>query len=439
MKRRNNTPREDYTLFQEIMETYRYPDGTLNKIAIFISTLALVLLLIISHFIITGIKNISKLDTVAASELSVDELQEYITNSYLDAIAEYGDGTIDQETAKRKILSMLSDYLESSNGFTSAQNEALKQVMTEYLEGSTVYTDIEKNADSIKTISSVINQKYNENQQYISQLKELIESEITANTNIDETRYQELNELLQKLQAYSDNRLADNTADLNKTIEDFRKTYENSLGAKDFSTNEIYSAGDYVIYNGKLYISLSDNNTANPEDPNYWRLADIEGIISNLERTTSEELDSLRENFKQQLETLNQSMNSQFNDMNESVSNQFNEMGQSVDNQFNEMSDSVNNQFSEMNESVNNQFNEMDQSVSNQFNEMNESVTNQFSEVNQSINSQGNDFQQQIDAINNRLSQYGKDFIFGYNQSTGAYGYYVNGTFKPFQFIKEQL
>ena len=432
MKRRKESQRDDYTLFQEIMETYRYPDGTLNKIAIFISTLALVLLLTISHFIITGIKNINKMDSVSASELTVDELQEYITNSYLEAIAEYGDGTIDQEAAKRKILSMLSDYIESSNGFTTAQNEALNQIMTEYLESSTIYSEIEKNADSIHSISSVINEKYNENQQCITQLKQIIENEITANTNVDDARYQELNELLQKLQTYSDNRLADNTATLNSIIEDLRTTYENSLGAKDFATNEIYNAGDYVIYNGKLYISLSDDNTANPDDPNFWRLADIEGIISNLEKTTAEELENLRLSFQLQLENLNQSVDNQFNEMNQSVNNQFTEMGQSVENQFNEMGQSVENQFNEMNQSVENQFSDMNQSVENQFSEVNQSMENQFSEVNQSINSQGDDFQQQIDALKNRLTQYGKDFVFGYNQSTGAYGYYVNGTFKPF-------
>ena len=43
------------------MDTYRYPDGTLNKVAVFISTLALILLVTVGHFVIDGIKNISKM------------------------------------------------------------------------------------------------------------------------------------------------------------------------------------------------------------------------------------------------------------------------------------------------------------------------------------------------------------------------------------------
>ena len=58
MRNKNNYTQEESTLFQDIVNTYRYPDGTLNKIAVFISTLALVLLVILGHFMILGIKNI---------------------------------------------------------------------------------------------------------------------------------------------------------------------------------------------------------------------------------------------------------------------------------------------------------------------------------------------------------------------------------------------
>ena len=74
MKKKFNDTRDNYTLLQDIIDTYRYPDGTLNKIAIFISTLALVLLITLGHFMILGIKNLRSMKTVSASELTVDEI-----------------------------------------------------------------------------------------------------------------------------------------------------------------------------------------------------------------------------------------------------------------------------------------------------------------------------------------------------------------------------
>ena len=45
-------------------------------------------------------------------------------------------------------------------------------------------------------------------------------------------------------------------------INELRRTYENSLGAKDYVEGNVYNAGDYVIYNENLYISTIDNNSS---------------------------------------------------------------------------------------------------------------------------------------------------------------------------------
>lgn len=421
MKKTRKSTREDYTLFQDIMDTYRYPDGTLNKVAVFISTLALILLITVGHFVIDGIKNISKMNTVTASELTIEEIQDYITNSYLDAISKYGDGNINQDKARENILKMLAEYLESSNGFTDQQQEALNHIIEEYLLSTTIYEDVNQNSNAIRNISNLIENKYSENKEYISQLKELLLNEISANTNIDESHYKELNEQIEKLQNYADNRMAENNSNLNSMINELRRTYENSLGAKDYGSENIYNAGDYVIYNERLYISTIDNNSSSPENADNWKLSDLDEIISNLQRTAFEEMERMYKELSESLAEQNQYLTNQINETNENLTNQINDTSQNLTNQINDS-----------NQNLTNQINDSNQNLTNQINDSNAYFSNEINTVNQTISNQGNDFQAQIDAINDLLHDNNMTFEFGYNSQTGAYGYYVNGQFKPF-------
>ena len=432
MKKTRKTTREDYTLFQDIMDTYRYPDGTLNKVAVFISTLALILLITVGHFVIDGIKNISKMNTVTASELTIEEIQDYITNSYLDAISKYGDGNINQDKARENILKMLAEYLESSNGFTDQQQEALNHIIEEYLLSTTIYEDVNQNSNAIRNISNLIENKYSENKEYISQLKELLLNEISANTNIDESHYKELNEQIEKLQNYADNRMAENNSNLNSMINELRRTYENSLGAKDYGSENIYNAGDYVIYNERLYISTIDNNSSSPENADNWKLSDLDEIISNLQRTAFEEMERMYKELSESLAEQNQYLTNQINETNANLTNQINDTSQNLTNQINDSNQNLTNQINDSNQNLTNQINDSNQNLTNQINDSNAYFSNEISTVNQTISNQGNDFQAQIDAINDLLHDNNMTFEFGYNSQTGAYGYYVNGQFKPF-------
>ncbi|PHU35589.1 hypothetical protein [Pseudobutyrivibrio ruminis] len=432
MKKTRKSTREDYTLFQDIMDTYRYPDGTLNKVAVFISTLALILLITVGHFVIDGIKNISKMNTVTASELTIEEIQDYITNSYLDAISKYGDGNINQDKAKENILKMLAEYLESSNGFTDQQQEALNHIIEEYLLSTTIYEDVNQNSNAIRNISNLIENKYSENIEYISQLKELLLNEISANTNIDESHYKELNEQIEKLQNYADNRMAENNSNLNSMINELRRTYENSLGAKDYGSENIYNAGDYVIYNERLYISTIDNNSSSPENADNWKLSDLDEIISNLQRTAFEEMERMYKELSESLAEQNQYLTNQINETNENLTNQLNDTSQNLTNQINDSNQNLTNQINDSNRNLTNQINDSNQNLTNQINDSNAYFSNEINTVNQTISNQGNDFQAQIDAINDLLHDNNMTFEFGYNSQTGAYGYYVNGQFKPF-------
>lgn len=322
MKKTTKNTRDEYTLFQDIMDTYRYPDGTLNKIAVFISTLALILLVTAGHFIINGIKSINKLDTVTASELTIDEIQDYITSAYLEAIGEHADGNINQDLAKEKILQMLAEYLESSNGFTKQQQDALNRIMEEYISNSTIYSDMAQNSNDIKNISNIIEKKFSDNKEYISQIQQLLQNEINANTNIDETHFKELNEQIEQLQNYTNNQMAANHSDLNSMINELRRTYENSLGAKEYNPENVYNAGDYVIYNEHLYISTVDNNTSTPDDSNSWKLSDLDEIINNLEQSTFAEMQKIYNDLTNQLNETNQHFNDEITTVNETINNQ---------------------------------------------------------------------------------------------------------------------
>lgn len=432
MKKTRKSTREDYTLFHDIMDTYRYPDGTLNKVAVFISTLALILLVTVGHFVIDGIKNISKMNTVTASELTIEEIEDYITNSYLDAISQYKDGNINQANAKEKILELLAEYLNSSNGFTDQQQAALNQIMEEYLLSTTIYKDVSQNSNDIKNISNLIDNKYSENKEYISQLKDLLLNEISANTIIDESHYKELNEQIEKLQNYADNRMAENNSNLNSMINELRRTYENSLGAKDYVEGNVYNAGDYVIYNEKLYISTIDNNSSSPENADNWKLSDLDEIISNLQRTTFEEMERMYKELTDSMAAQNQYLTDQINETNENLTNQINDSNANLTNQINDSNTNLTNQINDTNQNLTTQINDSNTNLTNQINESNEHFSNEINTVNQTISSQGNDFQAQINAINDLLHDNNMAFEFGYNSQTGSYGYYVNGLFKPF-------
>lgn len=195
MKKRKLNNAEDYTFLQDIIDAYRYPDGTLNKIAIFISSLALVLLLIAGHFVIQGISNIknsSKVTTVVASELNVDEISDYITDSYLQAISGYSKGNINQEAAKKKLLNFLAEYINSDDGFTSEQKSALNNILNEYVNSTNIYKDMAKNKDNIETLTTMINNLKVEDKEYVDQLIKLLEKELADNGAMDDEKRTEL-------------------------------------------------------------------------------------------------------------------------------------------------------------------------------------------------------------------------------------------------------
>lgn len=250
MKRNKKSSEVDYTLLQDIIDTYRYPDGTLNRIAVFISTLALVLLLVLGHFLVQGFKNIRNMETVSASELTVDEIQDYITKSYLDAINDYSGGQLDQEAAKKKILKLLAEYLNSENGFTTEQTEALSSIINEYLTNTEIFNDINDNKESIEILTKLINTKTTESKNYTDQLVKVLQDELNNNSNLDQERLNTLLAKLEALKAASDAQINDSKNELKNTINQQNQDIQTQLTQK---TDDLQKQID--IINGRI----SDN------------------------------------------------------------------------------------------------------------------------------------------------------------------------------------
>ncbi len=429
MKNSKKPSRVEYTLFQDIIDTYRYPDGTLNKIAVFISTLALVLLLIMGYFLIDGINNLKGMNTVSASELTVDEIQDYITNSYLDAIDDYSNGDLDQEKAKEKILKFISEYIQSTNGFTSQQSEALNNIINDYLSSNEIFTTIDENKESIVTLTAVIDKKYEENRTYANEILNLLQSEIENNASLNKEHHDLLSEEIEKLRSYTMGQLSEDTSNLNSLINQLRRTYTNSLGAQDYVEGSTYIAGEYVLYDEHLYISLTDNNQAMPLDSNRWELTDLEKIISNLEKSTEEEMEMLHDElvfitdeikaalantdanldsiYKELLSTtdiLRQDQQSMYSDLSTTIDSTSNNLKENQESMYNELSDTISDTTNNLVNSQESIYNELSNTISDTTNNLVNSQESIYNELSNTISDNTANLKESQKSIYNELT-----------------------------------
>lgn len=288
MKKKRTNPREESTLLQEIIQTYRYPDGTLNGIAVFISTLALVLLLILGHFMILGIKNIRSLNSVSASELTLNEIEEYITDSYLDAVDEYTDGDISHEAAKRKILNHIAEYLDSSSAFTDDQKSELLEVIAEYVDGMNLDEYKTATNKSIQDINSSFAEYVKRNALTLDVITQMLQNEIDANNNYTKEELDSLKKLHSDLVNTEldhfnkvNEMISDTQADINNNYNSFiTKIYG---GIPEWSADKQYQINDFVLYNNSFYKNLTGNNSATTPnvDTTNWQEVSITTVINN--------------------------------------------------------------------------------------------------------------------------------------------------------------
>ena len=292
MKKKHKYTREESTLLQEIVRTYRYPDGTLNGIAVFISTLALVLLLIFGHFTINGIKRLTGLNKVSASELDMSGIEQYITETYLDAIEDYSDKKIDHETAKKRILKQLAAYINSSSSFTNEQKDAIKTSIEEYLNTISLDEYMTENTKSVTEIKSSFEKYVKENESTVNLIKTSLKDEINNNKNLTDEELTKLNELydkIKKLEASDINQVNSQINDVHDELsQNITNNYNSFIykiydGIEDWSADNSYTPNTYIMYKNVLYRNITGNNTdkSPAEDKDNWQEASITSVINN--------------------------------------------------------------------------------------------------------------------------------------------------------------
>jgi len=242
MKNYRRNHQEESALLQEIIRTYRYPDGTLNRIAVFISTLALVLLLLLGHFVIQGIKNIKGMNSVSAAELTLDEIEDYITNSYLEAVDDYTAGDLDEEAAKRQILQHIAEYLTSSENFTEEQKAEILEMITNYVSELNLDEFKNNTTKAINDINNIFNEYMEANDEALKGLRETILAEINSGNGYSDEQLkllQSLYDSLANLELSHYNSLSDLMSETTNNIQNLTNQAEETATSVDDLTKRV--------------------------------------------------------------------------------------------------------------------------------------------------------------------------------------------------------
>ncbi|SDB46422.1 hypothetical protein SAMN02910298_02320 [Pseudobutyrivibrio sp. YE44] len=183
-----NTKKNTQGFSTQIRKIYIREDNTLNKVSLFLSALAIALIVVLMmHF-----KGLNLFTKSEASELTVEETREEIY-----------------------------EYIDSLDGFTDAQKLALDSIISSYLdEKSTALTE-----DDLKTIYELINEKYQSNKSSLETIKTELVNQLSATSTTDTEHYNELSKLIEELNTWLTNTNNNQTADkksFNLLIEDLR-------------------------------------------------------------------------------------------------------------------------------------------------------------------------------------------------------------------------
>ena len=259
---KKNYTQEDYNLLEEVIRTFRYPDGTLNKIAVFISTLALALILVVGHFMIKGITNLRNMNTVSASELTMGEIEKYITDTYLDEIADYTNTNMDHEAAKRKILKHISTYLSSSSAFTTEQKAEIENTISQYLDTIQLQDSVDDNKKAIQEINQIFNQYISENQLNLDNIKNELQAQINELENQSATTNGEIDKQLKQLKELNANIQALELNHYNE-LNDMLKLYYEQLNKLNADTTQQFEDQDEILdlYGSRIQ-HLEDKTTS---------------------------------------------------------------------------------------------------------------------------------------------------------------------------------
>ncbi len=415
------------SLFDEVIKVYRKENGQLNKLAIFISILALILVLMLGHTMINAVKDHLGLNMVAASELTLEEISDEVTNSFISALDGYVDGNYTQEELKEKLLSLLGEYINSSGYFTEKQLNELNHAMEEYLLSTTIYSDISKNHQAIDDLKALIEEKYNCNFAYISAVKIELQSLLNSNKDLDDTRYNEIMSIIGSINSWINGEARSDFANLQTQINELVR----ELADLKSLENDHYLENQQHIQNlEELQNALYNENLAyiqKIEEQQNAQYAENQESIKNLEEQQNSQYAENQESIKD----LEEQQKSQYNSNQESIKNLENDTYTTIANYFGLSGWSADVTYSNTAYvSYNQKFYHslIDSNIGNEP----ASSPSAWEEVD--IITLFNKLQSEIEVIDSHISDLNnQDYKFQYGcDENGSVGYYINGQFKPF-------
>ena len=186
----------------QIRKIYVKEDNTLNRFALFLSGLAIALIALL----LVNFKSI----ILSSGRANASEL------TYTESIRE------------------IYDYIDSLNGFTEEQRNALNSIISDYFNNCSTVSE-----DDLLVVYDLINAKYHTNNSQISEIRSDLESKFTSASSSDYQHYNELLTLVDELT---------NTISANKSIErrdkedltqDINRTREEGAMNKEELTQDI--------------------------------------------------------------------------------------------------------------------------------------------------------------------------------------------------------
>lgn len=234
-----------------------------NKIALFLSALAIALIAILLIFV----KGHFAASKASAAELSTSEA-----------------------------ISEIYDYIDSLEGFSDSQKSELESAIAKYFNDSSVLTE-----EDLSTVYTLIQDKYLSNRDYYTKQKAALEKELSQTSSNDSAHYKELMNRIDEL-----NSLIEKNDSESKTLKKNFDARIDSL-ADDFKTNL-----------SEKIKSLSEGFTKNLNDS-------ANSLTENFNKNLNDSANTLTENFNNSISETQNTMNENLNNTANRLTNTMNE------------------------------------------------------------------------------------------------------------------
>ena len=303
MNKKHNT----IGLSTQIRKIYVKEDNSLNKISLFLSGLAIALIVLL----LINFKGLLLSKKVDASTLS-------------------------EATAIEEIYK----YIDSLDGFSNQQRQVLDSIIKDYINNCDVVTE-----DNMTVVYSLIDEKYQINRSQMEDIKHALEEKLNATSVSDSVHYSQLNQLIFELNSW----LASND--------------ENDKNTKSSFTQTLADLRAYTEKNdeglNKLIETLADNTNFS-----------IEELTKNLNEKSLElntKIDTKSQNLNNKIDTnskdLNNKIDANSKDLNDKLSTSSQELNNKIDSSSQELTNNLNSKSQELTDSLNSKSQELTENI----------------------------------------------------------------------------